>query len=259
MTQDVIHYMLNSRLGIIGWGLILVALVLFLTRKAYSIIAFIIMLVIVVMLARAAIDRVEREAVAAADHYTDVASSWIPDWIKNLWAKTPSATDAAIDKGCEIAGIKIGCEILKKEKEILTQIQKDMAQTEQICKDSPAVQERFGEEGKTQFCTGNPFKNTKRVIDGVAAGAVLGSIASISNLLVPDLNKLDAKPYLDCLYTQVRKPPTVNARSCTYSDPHQWRLCVEFHLQLPHEQLGAAPAALDPGILACRKQAYNLQ
>jgi hypothetical protein len=209
------------------------------------------------------LDSARREVSAQVDHATDTAEDLIPQWMKDLWAKykdkVPSPGDVAIDHACDFAGIALACEIYKKEKEFLEHLSQDMALTEEICKDSPAVDAKFGEEGKVKFCEGNVFKNAQRVIDAMRAGAVAGSLNSISSLLVPDVPSLDQNPYLGCLYNSVLQTPNVNARSCSATDPHLWRLCVEFHMQLAlQQQLNDPPPPLDPKILACRKQALGL-
>jgi hypothetical protein len=209
------------------------------------------------------LDRARREVSAQVDHATQSAENAIPQWMKDLWAevkdKIPSPGDMAVDKVCDYAGVALACEIYKKEKEFLEHVTQDMKSTEEICNASPAVETKWGVDGKVKFCAGNTFQNAQRVIKAVAGGAVVGSLSSISSLLVPDIPSLDQNPYLGCLYNAVRQTPNVNARSCSATDPHLWRLCVEFHMQLAlQQQLDDPPPPLDPKILACRKQALGL-
>jgi hypothetical protein len=263
--QEFIHFAVNSPIGIIGWVVVIVVVFLFWPRGRLWLVAFMLILVLGIWafgLIRDAVDRAEREVAAQVDEATDAASNLIPDWMQAAWEKVkswlPSPEDIAVDKACDFSGIKIACEIYKKEKQLLEQLSKDMQQTEDICKASAEVAKRFGDAGQTKYCAGNAFLNAQRVIKTIGAGAVIGSVSSVSSLLVPNSPTLDSDAYVNCLYKESTTVSGANSSGCKYADRHQWRLCVEFHMQLPHEQLGQPPAALEPKILACRKQALGL-
>jgi hypothetical protein len=262
MLQELIHRALNSPFGITGWTLIVIAVVLFLFRRGSGkIIGVIAVLIVVVMLAHAAVQSTERAAMAAVDRAENAVSNATPDWLKQLWRKIDKHIPSPSDKACDYTGISIACNILKRDKELLDQINADQEEIEAICKDSPEVENRFGDAGKITFCAGNPFKQAYRQIRAIGAGSVLGTADSISSFIVPDPPTLDSDQYTRCLYDKLKPRADVRAASCTYTDPHKWRLCVEFHMQLPHETVGgnAASAPLDSDILACRKQAYNIR
>lgn len=266
MVQQFIHYAINSRLGLTGWVFVIVMVyLLFFKRNAGKIIVAIALLIVLILFAHSAVHNAEQRATADVNQATASVSNAIPDWMKQLWGKIdshlPSAKDLAADKACDFAGISLACNIAKRDKQLLDQVRTDQNDIEAICKASPAVQRKFGDAGKTVFCAGNPFKQAHDEIKAIGAGILLGTADSISSFLVPDPKTLDTNQYLQCLYGKLKTRPDVNASSCTYTDPHMWRLCAEFHLQLPHETIGgqSASAPLDPDILACRKQAYNLQ
>jgi hypothetical protein len=270
--QDLVHALINSRLGLIVGGLILLLVVLWLFRFAKKILFIVILLIVVVLLAHEAVDRAESKAGRAYHNAVANASNAMPDWLKKLWNKmepyVPSsakaieaAKDKATDKACGAAGLGTACNILKRIKQSQDQISADEKSIDAICRASPAVEQQFPDATHTIFCAGNPAKRAQQIITSIGGAVGQDTIDSIplSNFFVPEPAKLETNEYLNCLYAKTKARPDVNARSCTQKDPHQWRLCTEFHLQLPHESVGgnAATAPLDPDILACRAQALK--
>ncbi len=106
---------------------------------------------------------------------------------------------------------------------------------------------------------GNAGVEAQKAIKAAAADQLLGSIGPISTLLVAKApHVLDQQPYLNCLLTAANALPGVDARSCKYSDPHMWRLCVEFHIQLARSDPLHPNPPMSPRIIDCRKSALDL-
>lgn len=267
--QQLIHYAVNSPLGIIGWSLIALLVFFWLIRSSPKLLGAIVLLIVLALLAHAAVERMERAATAAVDNATNTVSNAVPDWAKRLWQKVKRPFgNFGESKLCDYAGIKTICDwydALAEIRKPLEQQAKDEQDIEEICKASAAVEARFPDAAKTMFCAGNPFKRTHTAItsigEGIEQAAQQAVLSKISSFLVLDSeNKLDTQQYTGCLYTQIAASRIMDCD--TYrAKLHEWRLCAEFHLQLPHETIGgnSASAPLDPHILACRKQAYGIQ
>jgi hypothetical protein len=223
----------------------------------------------------AAVEEAWRGVTQAVQRTSDAAADAVPDWIKDLWddyaPEVPAPEDFAIDKFCALIGVEKACAIAKTAGKNLNQLQVDADATEQICRSSPAVVRQFGtgeanDPGVIKFCVSGAFKNVQRSIDAVADAvektAVESVTSELSNYFVTDAASLDVQPYFDCLTTAALAAPNVDAASCDAdpaikSDPHKWRLCMEFHMQLPLESLGQPPAELRSEIVECRMQAVG--
>lgn len=267
--QQLIHYAINSPPGILGWSLILLLVFLWLVRSSLKLLGAVVALIVIVLLAHAAVERLERAATAAVGNAATTASNAVPARVKRLWQKVKhSFANFGEGKLCDYAGVATACgwyDALSTMTKPLEQQARDEQDIEKICKASAAVEAKFSDAGKTMFCAGNPFRRAHTAIasigEGIEQAARQAALSKISSFLVIDsANKLDTQKYTGCLYTQIAAS---GIKDCDayHTDLHEWRLCAEFHLQLPHETLGgnAASVPLDPQILACRKQAYDIQ
>jgi hypothetical protein len=205
------------------------------------------------------LDTAWREANAKVDEATGAITDLAPDWMKELWQKAKDLLPSPEDKICDYAGISLACNVLGKVKAQIDQVVKDMNDTEALCKSSPATVQRFGDAGAVKFCTGFAGPNAQRTIKSIVKGVVQGAVTSaVPEFFLPPSKTLDSKEYLTCLYTRGREVPGADYRSCAgIQDPRLWRLCIEFHMQLPSEQLGQPPAPLDPRIVDCRALALT--
>ena len=203
-----------------------------------------------------------------AQHYADEAQAEVanhtPQWMKDLWNKVkpllPSPSDVAADRACDAAEVATACEIIKSTQEFQAKVKADQQQLEQICKSSPAVENKLGEGSAALYCEGNAGREAQKVLKAVAAGVVVGSVKSVSSLLVPnDPKTLDQQPYLNCLASAAAATPGIQAGSCKYSDPHLWRLCVEFHIQLAQSDPLHLNPEVSPKIIDCRESALGMR
>jgi hypothetical protein len=205
------------------------------------------------------LDTAWREANRKVDEASSAVSDWAPDWMKDLWAKAKDILPSPEDKVCDYAGLSLACNVIDQVKARIDQVTKDVNDTEALCKASPATVARFGDAGAVKFCGGFAGQNAQRAIDAIAKGALQGAIQSaVPEFFLPPPKTLESQEYLTCLYTRGREVPNANYSSCAgIQDRRLWRLCIEFHMQLPSEQLGQPPAPLDPRIVDCRALALT--
>ena len=109
--QQLIHYAVNSPLGIIGWSLIALLVFFWLIRSSPKLLGAIVLLIVLALLAHAAVERMERAATAAVDNATNTVSNAVPDWAKRLWQKVKRPLgNFGESKLCDYAGIKTICD-----------------------------------------------------------------------------------------------------------------------------------------------------
>jgi len=244
----------------VAWtiGIIAIFIFMFLPRSGGIFGSWIVRVVLVVMIAFWAwialvnfADKAKREMDQKVAQVEDWASGIVPDWAKPLWEKIKTLIPSPEDKFCEYMGMSTGCNILNEIQSNLARVSNDITATNSICKSSQAALNQFGgETSRIAYCD-RYGANVQRELKAISLSTVKALITSkIPGFLLPTPPSLETRQYLQCLANST--PPVINDCHDYQTDRHLWRLCAEFHIQLPSERLQEPPAPLSPKIQACR-------
>ncbi|MCE7903368.1 MAG: hypothetical protein DYH20_12180 [Gammaproteobacteria bacterium PRO9] len=269
MNGSLSHFFANHVVATIG--VIVVVFFMFTRGGGAGILgSWIVRIVVMVMLAvwiwialMSYLDSLANKAERYADEVQQEASSHIPQWMKDPWESIkfylPFLGDVSLNKICKKLGLGSICGAGGVDGGFLDQVTADRKKLEEICRSSPAVKAKLGENNAILYCNGNVGVEAQKAIKAATADQLLNSIGPLSTLLVAKgPHVLDQQPYLNCLLTAANTLPGVDARSCKYSDPHMWRLCVEFHIQLARSDPLHPNPPMSPRIIDCRKSALDL-
>lgn len=91
----------------------------------------------------------------------------------------PFLGDLSLNKICKKVGLGSICGAGGVDGGFLDQITADRKKLEEICKSSPAVKEKLGENNAILYCKGNAGVEAQKAIKAAAADQLLGSIGPI--------------------------------------------------------------------------------